>query len=275
MIDLFLKINIGFLEFNLLDLLDIALVGLLIYQVYRLLRGSIAFNIFLGLLLIYVVYFVVQLLEMQLLETILGQFIEVGVIALLIVFQPEVRKFLLLLGKESRFKQGGVWNRLLSNRMSKNGAANERDVNEILSALENLKKSRTGAILVFSDSSRLQYYAQSGEQIDSSISGKLLESMFEKNSPLHDGAVIISGGKIIAAGCVLPVSENPEIPSRLGMRHKATVGITEQTDAVGVVVSEESGSLSYARNGRLIQDVTTEELKMLLTRFLESGAKSK
>ena len=267
MLDLFIKI--GFLEFDLVDMFDILLVGLLIYQVYKLLKGSLAFNIFIGLLLVYFVWFVVGLLEMRLLQSILGQFIEVGVIALLIVFQPEIRKFLIYLGRGSIMRRNFSIKRLFSKDDKPRGVYEEM-VREIATALKHLSKTRTGAILVFSETSRLQFFANTGVMMESKVSSKLLESIFEKNTPLHDGAVIISEQKIIAAGCVLPVSDNTDLPSRIGMRHKATVGVTEQSDAIAFVVSEERGMISYARNGRLIQDVSAEEVHTLLMKFYES-----
>lgn len=267
MLDLFIKI--GFLEFDLVDMLDILLVGLLIYQVYKLLKGSLAFNIFIGLLLVYFVWFVVGLLEMRLLQGILGQFIEVGVIALLIVFQPEIRKFLIYLGRGSIMRRNFSIKRLFVKNDKPKGVYEEL-VKEVSTAIKHLTKTRTGAILVFSETSRLQFFANTGVLMESKVSSKLLESIFEKNTPLHDGAVIISEQKIIAAGCVLPVSENTDLPSRIGMRHKATVGVTEQSDAIAFVVSEERGMISYARNGRLIQDISTEEVYTLLMKFYES-----
>lgn len=261
-----LLFKIGFLELDFLDLVDALLVALLIYQVYRLLKGSLAFNIFIGMLLVYLGWFLVRVLEMDLLEGIIGKFIDVGVIALLIVFQPEVRRFLLFLGREgnpSRF------NRIVRSLFSreKKAPAVEQNTREIAAAVSNLSRSKTGAIIVLSVTSRLQFYANTGVLIEGIISSKLLESIFEKNSPLHDGAVIIADMKIIAAGCVLPVSDNPDLPSRLGLRHRATVGITEHSDAMAVVVSEETGQISYARNGRL-ENITIEELPTLLTNFL-------
>ena len=267
MILLFIKI--GFLEIDLLDIIDVALVGLLIYQLYKLLKGSIAFNIFLGLLLVYFVWFIVRLLEMELLEGILSQFIEVGVIALLIVFQPEIRKFLLLLGKGSKFSQYNFLRHRIFSK-SKTSPIFEGYIDEIINSLEHLKRSKIGAIIVLSETSRLQFYLNTGVKIDSAISSKLIESIFEKNGPLHDGAIIIAEFRILAAGCVLPVSENPDLPTRLGLRHRAAVGITEQSDAIALTVSEERGELSYARNGRLIQNITSDEARVLLTKFFES-----
>lgn len=246
------------------------LVGLFIYQLYKLLSGSIAFNILMGLLLVYFIWFLVRILEMELLQGILSQFINVGVIALLIVFQPEVRKFLLFLGRGSRFNKYNLfWKNLLSREKRK--PIFEPYIQQITSALENLARRNLGAIIVLSDSSRLQFYASSGVILNSAISGKLIESIFEKNTPLHDGAIIIADLKIIAAGCILPVSDNPDLPSRLGLRHRATVGITEHSDAMALAVSEETGEISYARNGRLLQNITIEEVTTLLSKFFDTS----
>lgn len=262
-------IKIGFLEIDFVDLLDIFLVGLLIYQVYRLIKGSLAFNIFLGLLIVYFIWFVVSLLEMQLLKRILEQFVNMGVIALLIVFQPEVRKFLLYLGRGSLARRLIMFRKFWKRSDAKDTQFHPV-AKSIVAALTNLSKNRTGAIVVLTETSKLQFYANTGVLMDSMVSSKLLESIFEKTTPLHDGAVIISGLRIVAAGCVLPVSDNPDLPSRIGMRHKATVGVTEQSDAIAIVVSEERGAISYARNGRLMQDVNIDELATLLNHFYEA-----
>src|SRR5690606_17815117 len=173
---------------------------------------------------------------MELLAGILNQFISVGVIALLIVFQPEVRKFLLYLGKGSQFRRPSSWRKIL-NRKFELRELFEENIPEVLTALNNLKKERTGAIIVFSQTSRMQMIANTGVVLDSNISAKLLESIFDKNAPLHDGAVIISDFKIVAAGCVLPISDNSESANRLGMRHRAAIGVTEVSDAIAIVVS--------------------------------------
>ncbi|HXH20074.1 MAG TPA: diadenylate cyclase CdaA [Chitinophagales bacterium] len=267
--NLFLAFKIGFLELDFIDLVDAVLVALLIYMVYRLLKGSLAFNIFIGMLLVYLIWFSVRALEMELLQGIIGKFIDVGVIALLIVFQPEVRKFLLFIGRESNPSRFGSLMRNIFSR-EKRAPVIEQNAREIATALGNLSQSKTGAIIVLSVTSRLQFYANTGVLIEGVISSKLLESIFEKNSPLHDGAVIIAEMKIIAAGCVLPVSDNPDLPSRLGLRHRATVGITEHSDAMALVVSEENGQISCARNGKLEQNISMEEVNKLLVTFFQS-----
>lgn len=262
--------NIGFLELDLLDLVDALLVAILIYYVYKLLKGSLAFNIFIGMLLVYFIWYLVGVLEMDLLQGIIGKFIDVGVLALLIVFQPEVRKFLLFLGgRGSQLNLFNNWFRSFLSR-EKRTPLFEQHAREITGALANFTQKRIGAIIVLSVTSRLQFYANTGVIIEGAISGKLLESIFDKNSPLHDGAVIIADHKIVAAGCVLPVSDNPDLPSRLGLRHRATVGITEHSDAMALVVSEENGEIAYARNGKLVQNLNTDEVFKLLTEFFEA-----
>ena len=265
MLDLFIKI--GFFEIRLFDIIDIALVALLIYQAYKLIRGSFVVNIFLGIALVFFARWIVGFLGMELTGFILGNFTEVGVIALLIVFQPEIRKFLLILGKESRFTENN-WIKDLFLKRKSDSSTKLPIIAEVIPALRNMKSRKIGAIIVLSGTSRMQLIADTGVKINADISGKLIESIFEKNSPLHDGAMIIAENKIIAAGCVLPVSENPELPSRIGMRHKAAVGITEQSDVISITVSEERGTISYARNGRIIQDLTLKETESILQEYL-------
>jgi uncharacterized protein (TIGR00159 family) len=255
--------QIGFLEIRFLDLVDIFLVGVLIYQLFRLVRGSLAFHIFLGLLVVYLVAIVVRTLNMELLSGILGQFVGVGVIAVLIVFQPEVRRFLLYVGRGSRFGRDSIWNKF---SISKWRISTEKEVqvNAILKAVDNFSRTNTGALIVYSFTSKLQFIANTGVILEARISSSLLESIFYKNNPLHDGAVIIADNKVQAAKCVLPVSENPNIPGHYGMRHRAAVGISEHSDAFAIVVSEERGQISYAYDGKLYANVDSDELKETL-----------
>lgn len=261
--ELVLLFSIGFLDIRLLDVLDVILVGILIYQLYRLVKGSLAFNIFIGLLIVYLAALVVRSVNMELLSGILDQFLGVGVIAVLIVFQPEVRRFLLYVGRSSRFSRESIWNKL-SVRKWRISTEKEIEINQMVKAVDNLSRTNTGALMVYANTSRLQFVVETGVKLDSKISGTLLESIFYKNAPLHDGAVIISEDRILAAKCVLPVSENPDLPGHLGMRHRAAVGISEQSDALAVVVSEERGHISYAYEGRLFIDVDSATLKQVL-----------
>lgn len=272
MVDAFIKI--GWFEIRIFDILDILLVALLIYQAYKLIKGSFVVNIFVGIALVFIARWIVKALNMELTGFILGNFTEVGVIALLIVFQPEIRKFLLILGKESRFRQNNWFNSLFVKKKKESTSTQLPLIKEIIPAMRNMKSRKVGAIIVFSGSSRMQLTADTGVILDAKVSSKLIESIFEKNSPLHDGAMIISDDKIVAAGCVLPVSENPELPSRIGMRHKAAVGITEQSDVIAFAVSEERGTVSYARNGRIIQDLTLKEVESILQSYLKKSDNS-
>lgn len=272
-IPLNLLFHIGFLEIRFLDIIDMILVGLVIYQLYRLVKGSLAFNIFIGLLIIYLVSLVVRSLDMELLSGILGQFIGVGVIALLIVFQPEVRRFLLYVGKGSRFGRESIWSKM-SVRNWNVSTQREMTVNSIIKAVDNLSKTKTGALIVYTFASRLQFIANTGIILESKVSSRLLESIFYKNSPLHDGAVIITDNKIVAAKCVLPVSENPDIPQSYGLRHRAALGMSEHSDALTIVVSEERGHISYAYEGHIHQDIAASELKEKLLNDLARLAES-
>ena len=260
-------IKIGFLEIRLLDLLDIFLVGILLFQLYKLVRGSLAFNIFIGMLVVYLASLMVRSMEMTLLSGILGQFIGVGMIAILIVFQPEVRRFLLFLGRGSRFGRESIWNKL-SIKKWRISTQKEIQIKSIIRAVEAMSRTSTGALIIYAITSKLQFFANSGEIIEANVTSNLLQSIFYKNNPLHDGAVIIAENKIMAAKCVLPVSENPDIPGHLGMRHRAGVGITEHSDALAIMVSEERGEISYAIDGKLYLNVTTEELNTVLHNLL-------
>jgi diadenylate cyclase len=254
MIPAFLRI--GFLELRVIDVVDILLVGFLIYQLYRLIRGSLAYNIFIGLLIVYGLSLLFRALDMELISGILGQFIGVGVLALLIVFQPEVRRFLLLIGRGSELRRSGLaglWRRLNLRRLVlEDEEADPALAAELAAALERLARRRVGALLVFSGSGRLLHHAGTGKSLDAKANGPLIESIFQKDSPLHDGALIVARRRLVAAACILPVSENPDLPPRFGLRHRAAAGITEQSDATAVVVSEERGEISVFRDGRVL-----------------------
>lgn len=261
MMDLF---QIGFLSIRIIDIIDIFIVTFLLYKLYNLLRGGVAINIFIGLLTVYALYWVcVKVLNMELLGTVLGQFISLGFIALIIVFQQEVRRFLIVLGtnniltKNSFTKQILPWNW----QFQKNPPL---EISAIVKACRQMSKDRTGAIIVLAKSSQLKYFSNTGDLMDADITQRLIESIFFKNSPLHDGAIIISNNKIKAARCVLPVTENVELPAHLGMRHRAGIGITEQSDALAVVVSEETGEISYSREGQIRINVSPDELEKIL-----------
>lgn len=259
-----------FLEIRILDIVDILLVATLIYLLYKLVRGTIAFNIFLGLLFIYFFWLGVKALNMQLLSTILGQFIGVGVLALLIVFQQEVRRFLLLIGRNSMlFNRNFNWGKRSLWNLGGQTRKKELNISEIVTAVKNLSRLRMGALIVMAVSSELRYYSSSGVSLDSRLNAKILESIFYKTSPLHDGAVIIANNRIKAASCILPVSENDQIPRELGMRHRSALGISEQTDALTLVISEENGSIALAHRGAFQLNIPAKKLSGILEQHFE------
>ncbi len=265
MIQLF---DIGFLPVRIWDILDILIVGFLIYQIYKLLRGSIAFNIFIGVILIYVVSWLVKALQMDLLSLILGQLVSVGVLMLLIVFQPEVRRFLLLLGNSTLRQRSNVFSRLIDKNFNTKQEENQEDVLSIKKALLHMSQSKIGALIVFSNSFDLEMFKNSGVALDAKITSSLIESIFNKESPMHDGAMVISGNKIQRASCVLPLSTNSQVPRSTGLRHRAALGVSETTNVAVFIVSEENGQIAFTHNGILKTKLTESELtELLMTHF--------
>lgn len=258
--------KIGFLEVSWVDFVDIALVSVLLYQVYKLIRGSIAVNIFLGILALYLVYLIVRAAQMEMLATILGQFMGVGVLAMIILFQPEIRKFLLVIGRstevrENIFKTIANW---------RHEYREDFDTSIIIDACKTLKANKTGALMVFSRDTELKFYAQTGDALDAELSVRLLLSIFNKHSPLHDGAVIIYKGRIRAARCVLPVSENDHLPPTFGLRHRAAVGMSESTDTLVLAISEETGRLILARNGMYLRSLRMKQVEQRILDYLHN-----
>ncbi|SHN16810.1 TIGR00159 family protein [Cyclobacterium lianum] len=259
-----LLFKIGFLDVSLVNLIDIALVSILIYQVYKLMRGSVAIKIFLGFLSIYLIYLVVSAAQMELLTIILGQFMGVGVLAAIILFQQEIRKFLLIVGKSSIFSNENLWQELLFWRKRESLAFN---VTPIIEASKTLSGSSTGALIVLSRNSELKFYAESGDLIDALVSKRLLVSIFNKYSPLHDGGVIIYNGRVKAARCILPVTER-EVPAQFGLRHRAAIGMSEATDSLVLIVSEETGQVSLAKNGKVLHNLSFQEVREITNNYL-------
>lgn len=248
-------------------MIDIALVAALLYQVYKLLKGSVAIKIFLGFLSIYLIYLMVRAIRMELLSAILGQFMGVGVIAAIIIFAPEIRKFLLLIGRTSFLSNDNVWKDLLFFwRKKENSAFN---ISPIIDASKTLAGSNTGALIVISSSTGLKFYAESGDLLDAELSKRLLISIFNKYSPLHDGAVIIHKGRIKAARCILPVTER-EVPAQFGLRHRAGIGMSEATDALILIISEETGQISMAKNGKILHNMSFQEVRETINDYLNN-----
>jgi len=256
---------INFLQFGWIDAADVLLVTVLLYQLYKLLRGSVALNVALGLVSFYLLYLVVKATGMELLTKILGQFMSVGVLASIILFQQEIRRFLLNVGKATALERmrGWTWGRPLE--------VAPLSVGPFVEAAKSLSNKYTGALICFTKASDLTSFAESGDRLDAEISKRLLLSIFNKTSPLHDGAVIVANGRIRAARCILPVSENPDVPASLGLRHRAAIGLSEITDAVVLVVSEETGAMSLVRHGEVYRNLATGELRARLNEWLQTG----
>lgn len=244
-----------------LDIVDLILAIILIYQVYRLVKGTSTINIFIGIVSIYLLYKLVTALKMQLLGEILGAFTGVGVIALIVVFQPEIRKFLLMLGTPNYIHRKRRWAFFKRFQFSTDPAL---DIDPIIKACQRFSTSKIGALIVIERSNELGQFKESGVMIEAKISEELLWSLFFHNAPLHDGAVILGHNRIQAGGCILPVSGNKELPAHLGLRHRAAVGITEQSDAIAIVVSEETGKLSMAEFGIVTEGILPAKLKDIL-----------
>lgn len=260
-----LLFNLGFLDIDFLDVLDVLLVAFLLYQVYFLIRGSIASRVFLGYLLVYGFYLIVRALKMELLSTILGQFMEIGVLALVIIFQPEIRRFLFFVGRSTNLQQYPILHRIFSQKSERQTTW---ELQPVIDATKKLAASRTGALMVIKKEDSLKRYIESGDSLDAHLSKALLLAIFQKNGPLHDGAVIISDGKIKAARCMLPVSENPEISPILGFRHRAAIGLSEHSDAAIVVVSEERGEVTLVTEGGIHRHLPVHELQEKLVEYL-------
>ena len=254
---------LGFLGMSLIDVLDILLVALIIFVVFRWIRNSTALNIFLAILVIYVLMVIVDALGMKLMSALLGTFVDVGVLALIVIFQPEIRHFLFRIGSEMKLSSRGreLLNRVLGGRAAKLDSA---AVDEVAEACRAMSNNQTGALMVFPHGDNLQYIIGTGDKIDATISRRLIMNLFFKNSPLHDGAMIIAGDRIVAARCTLPITDRTDIPASFGMRHRAAIGISEQSDADVIVVSEETGDVSFVRQGELTHINNMNELKLLL-----------
>ena len=251
-----------FIEFGIKDFIDILLVAYLLYQTYRLMKDSGSINIFVGILVFIGCWIIVsQVLEMRLLGSIFDKLVSVGVLALIVLFQDEVRKFLVTVGSHKRWE-----NVLRFLRKSKQEKIEQSDIMPIVMACMSMSKSKTGALIVIEKNLPLNEIIRSGETINADVNQRLIENIFFKNSPLHDGAMIIRHKQIIAAGCILPVSHDLNIPKELGLRHRAAMGVSQETDALAIIVSEETGGLSAAYKGQFHLRLTAEELERILTK---------
>lgn len=259
------SLDLSLFKITPINILDILLVAFLIYQLYNLIRGTIAVNILLGMAVIYTLYFVVSALQMNLLAKILGYFREVAVIIIVVVFQQEIRRFLLLVGKNASLQRNKAWWQYFFGKTEaeKNNYAR---IKPIIDACKSLKQTRTGALIVFAKYYDEQFYQNSCEVVDAKISKRLLESIFQKNSPLHDGAVVIAENKIKSASCILPLTDKVDLPPQFGLRHRAGIGVTEANEATAIIVSEETGEISYAKQGKVKMNISFAELEKLLNK---------
>ena len=251
-----------FFEFGIKDFIDILLVAFLLYYTYKLMKASGSINVFTGVLVFVMIWLVVsQVLEMKLLGTILDKLVNVGVLALIILFQEEIRRFLLTLGSHRHVR--ALIRFFTGHKKQETG---HEDIMPIVMACLSMGKQKVGALIVMERNMPLDDVVRTGEVIDANINQRLIENIFFKNSPLHDGAMVISKQRIKAAGCILPVSHNLDIPKELGLRHRAAMGISQVSDARAIIVSEETGSISVAYKGQFHLRLNAEELERILTK---------
>ncbi|RGN51236.1 MULTISPECIES: diadenylate cyclase CdaA [unclassified Bacteroides] len=251
-----------FIDFSIKDFIDILLVAFLLYYTYKLMKASGSINVFAGILVFILIWLVVsQVLEMRLLGSIFDKLVSVGVLALIILFQDEIRRFLLTLGSH---KRASALVRFLTG--NKKESVEKADIMPIVMACLNMGKQKVGALIVMEKNIPLDDIVRTGDVIDANINQRLIENIFFKNSPLHDGAMVISHKRIKAAGCILPVSHSLDIPKELGLRHRAALGVSQETDAYAIIVSEETGGISVAHRGEFHLRLTAEELERILTK---------
>ncbi|MDR2928588.1 MAG: diadenylate cyclase CdaA [Cytophagaceae bacterium] len=250
-----------FLDIRLIDIIDIVLVAYLLYKLYKLIKGTVALNIFIGIFAFIIFWLVIKSLNMRLSTSILDSVVNVGVIAIIILFQQEIRRFLLLVGNRYNLSQRLNFEKIFE---KKDAGIASVYIKPLLQACESLAATKTGALIVVTRKSELLDFIATGEAIDAIISKQLLTTIFFKNTPLHDGAVIISRNKVKAAGCILPVSQNMTLPKKYGLRHRAAMGITETTDALAIVISEETGKISAFSSAQGTFNLTLEELEKQL-----------
>ena len=247
------------------DILDIILLGLILFLIFKWIRGSSAMSIFVAIVSLFLIRVLVNAFNMRLMAAIMDMVLDVGVLALIVIFQPEIRKFLIRLGnKYVASKQGkSIINRFLT-KDSKKISVSSEEVNNLTEACRRMSEEKTGALIIIAHKTPLDDIISTGDIIDAAIHRRLIMNLFFKNSPLHDGAVVIVDNKIAAARCTLPITEKKDIPANYGMRHRAAIGITEETDADAIVVSEETGKICFVKNGTVTTIQNINELKLLL-----------
>lgn len=251
------------IDFGLKDILDIIVVALLLYYIYRLMKESGTLNIFYGVMAFIVVWLVAsEVFELRLIGSILDKFMSIGVLILVILFQDQLKRFLVELGSHRRWR---LLHKLFRHHVEESGVELRSKVMPIVYAVMAMSKSKTGALIVIDRKMPLDIYSKTGDIIDANINQRLIENVFFKNSPLHDGAMIFKNGRIDAVGCILPVSHDTDIPRSLGLRHRAALGIAQATDALAIVVSEETGNISVAHRGQIDVKLSAAELEKRLS----------
>lgn len=245
------------LKFTFIDVIDVLVVALLLYYIYKLVKGTVAINIFIGIVIVYLIWKLTQALNMQLLSTILGQFMAIGMIALVIVFQQEIRKFLLMVGSTNFASRRKFLKQL---KFLKTETQVETDVKAIIDACNKMATTKTGALIVLERNNSLDFLVNTGDAMNIKVTQPIIESIFFKNSPLHDGAIIVDNNIVKATRVILPVNNSKKLPKRFGLRHRAAFGITEKTDALAIAVSEETGQISFFKNGEFVNYKDTDEL---------------
>ncbi len=254
--------QLSFIDISIVNVIDLLLVITLLYYVYKLVRGTAAINILVGIIIIYLIWKLTAVLNMNIFSSLLGQFISVGVFALIVVFQQEIRKFLLMIGSNNLTNNKLYFKYI--NIFKPSREVSQMDIDEFLSGCKKLIKNKTGALFVIERNNSLDFIKNTGDELYLEISSPIIESIFFKNSPLHDGAVIIDGNFITAARIILPVSENKNIDSSLGLRHRAAIGITEKTDSIAIVVSEEKAKINFIKNGEIFNHKNEENLRTMI-----------
>ena len=258
-------INIGFLRITFADVLDILMVAAVIYVVFKWIKGSAAINIFLAIISLLLLRVLVNALNMKMMSALLGTIIDVGTIALVVIFQPEIRHFLFNLGRKVFRGRDTLWKKFLKQDKKELSATS---IDEIVQACFEMGEQKVGALIVIPDQSSPEDIVSTGDRIDASISKRLIENIFFKNSPLHDGAMIINEDRIVAARCTLPITERTNTPARFGMRHKAAIGVSEHYDVSVIVVSEQTGGVSFVSDGHVTPVKNINTLKLLISCLL-------
>ena len=255
-----------FLNIRFVDILDVFMVAVLVYYLYRMLKGTNIIRIFWALLIMYIAWRIFAALGMRFCSQILGGIMSIGLIALVIVFQPEIRKFLLFIGTKTQVTGDTLAKRLQFWRSDVNKHSGT-NFEPYIQACMHMSQSKTGALIIFKRSNEVEELVRTGETINAVASSALIETLFFKNSPLHDGAVIVSGNQVLAARCILPVTSRTDIDPNLGLRHRSAIGVTEQLDVLSVIVSEETGAISYAIGGTIHHDISPVELRQALEKY--------